>query len=124
MTTMRFFIAAALVGTTALGVALVPSDAQACGGCFAPNSTVTVVTAHRMAVAISPTQTTLWDQIQYAGAPEDFVWVLPVAGDTTVELADNAFFEGLEANTTVNMTGTFPPFFGCSDPCFDGDSFG
>jgi hypothetical protein len=112
---------AALLGAATAGLAMVPSDAEACGGCFAPNATVTVVTAHRMAVAISPTETTLWDQIQYAGSPEDFVWVLPVVGDTGAQLADNAFFEALSQGTTVNLQGTFPPFFGCSDPCSDSD---
>jgi hypothetical protein len=111
---------------SALGVGLLsfglstaaPNTAEACGGCFAPNDSVTVVTSHRMAVALSSTQTTLWDQIEYAGSPEDFVWVLPIRGEVLVELADNAFFEALSQVTTVNLQGTFPPLQTfCPDPC-------
>lgn len=94
----------------ALGaLALGSSPAYACGGCFAPTGQPSVVTAHRMAVSIGTRQTVLWDQFEYAGSPEDFVWVLPVAGsdDVTVELADNAFFGALQQNTQVQMTGPF-----------------
>ncbi|MCS6798237.1 MAG: DUF2330 domain-containing protein [Myxococcota bacterium] len=101
----------------AAAAAISPTRARACGGCFVQTEEVTVVTAHRMAVAISPTQTTLWDQIQYAGNPSDFVWVLPVAGTTLVELADNAFFEALERRTRIELRGVFAPPPTCPDPC-------
>jgi hypothetical protein len=81
-----------------------PDRASACGGCFAPVGSPTVVTRHQMAVALSPTQTTLWDQIEYAGDPEDFVWVLPVRGGVPVELAENAFFEAIEETTRIQLT--------------------
>jgi len=81
MTHLRNLTAvAALLGGIGLAMGLVPGDAQACGGCFAPVGQPTVVTAHRMAVSLSPRGTTLWDQIQYAGAPADFAWVLPIKG--------------------------------------------
>lgn len=103
----------------AAGLAAAPSPerADACGGCFGPSGQVTVATAHRMAVSISPTQTTLWDQIEYAGDPADFAWVLPIAGQMTVELADNAFFEALTAATQINLQGTFSGIGPCPDPC-------
>jgi len=102
-----------------LGVVLAPRDAHACGGCFGPVGQPTVVTAHRMAVSLSTSGTTLWDQIQYAGTPADFVWVLPIKGTMAVELADNAFFEALEQATQITMQGTFPPLppTTCPDPC-------
>ena len=51
---------------------LAPSDARACGGCFNPPTGMPApVTGHRMAIAMSPAGTTLWDQIQYAGEPDD-----------------------------------------------------
>jgi len=114
----------ALLGGIGAAAAIAPGDAAACGGCFAPVGQPTVVTAHRMAVSLSTSGTTLWDQIQYAGAPEDFVWVLPIKGTMAVELADNAFFEGLEAGTQISLRGTFPPLTPsfCSDPCYGGDS--
>lgn len=112
---------------TGLGSALVagvvtmaslPQRAQACGGCFGPTGTATVVTAHRMAMAISPTQSTLWDQFAYAGDATEFVWVLPSSPEARVEVADNRFFEQLEAATNVQLTGTFPPLQTfCPDPC-------
>ncbi|MFO0590441.1 MAG: DUF2330 domain-containing protein [Polyangiaceae bacterium] len=86
-------------------IPLVASDAHACGGCFLPaNGESTVVTAHRMALSISQQRTVLWDQIQYQGAPEEFAWVLPVKPGTTIELASDAFFEALDAGTTVHTS--------------------
>jgi MYXO-CTERM domain-containing protein len=109
---------AALTGVAALAGALgMPSDAEACGGCFAPTGSPTVVTRHQMAVALSPEQTTLWDQIEYAGDPEDFVWVLPVRDGAPVELADNAFFEALEQATRITLQAPTPPRTFCPDPC-------
>lgn len=98
-----------------------PRLAAACGGCFAPTGTPNIVTAHRMAVSLSATETTLWDQIQYAGAPADFVWVLPVAPSVEVQLADNAFFESLAQGTQLNLIAPLPP-----TPCFcaSGGGFG
>jgi hypothetical protein len=109
--------AVALAGAHAL---LDPPRALACGGCFAPTGTPNIVTAHRMAVAMGTRETTLWDQIRYAGSPEEFAWVLPVAPGTRVELADNAFFEALDRQTRITMTAPFPPL-----PCFgDAGGFG
>lgn len=108
------WLAAATVLATCTLIAL-PPRARACGGCFHPPPSVdasgaaTVVTAHRMAMAISPTQSTLWDQFAYSGDAEDFVWVLPASPEATVELADNRFFALLEARTDVLLTGRYAP---------------
>ena len=67
------------------GLVMAADKAEACGGCFAPPETVTELDSHRMVVALSPTQTTLWDQIQYQGNPSEFVWVLPVPSEQTVQ---------------------------------------
>ena len=104
----------ALAGLTSMAM---PAPARACGGCLTPPNPTgvpTPVTAHRMAVALSPRDTTLWDQIEYAGRPEDFVWVLPIAGTSTVELADNAFFEALTQTTQITMVAPAPPRTTCS----------
>ena len=106
----------------AAGIASVsmPGAAHACGGCLTPPNPTgvpTPVTAHRMAVALSPSGTTLWDQIEYAGRPEDFVWVLPITGTSSVELADNGFFESLQQTTQITMVAPLPPRTSCSDPC-------
>jgi hypothetical protein len=109
----------------ALGLGLfAPSDARACGGCFhPPEGSPSPVNGHRMAIAVSPSGTTLWDQIQYEGSPEDFVWVLPVMGTPMVEQADNGFFEVLVAATQIVMRAPAAPRTFCTDAC-DQYSFG
>ncbi|MBL9022130.1 MAG: DUF2330 domain-containing protein [Myxococcales bacterium] len=98
-----------LASPVALGVLaasvplLAPSEASACGGCFVPPATPTVVSGHRMVMSVSPTQSTLWDQIQYAGEPEEFAWVLPVKPGARIETASSAFFEVLEATTVTKI---------------------
>lgn len=95
----------------AVGVAWVmavlswPEEASACGACFAPAKDVTSVGAHRMAISVRANETILWDQIVYAGAPEDFVWVLPVMPGVEVEVADNAFFEALVDQARLQLDG-------------------
>ncbi|MCC6997259.1 MAG: DUF2330 domain-containing protein [Deltaproteobacteria bacterium] len=98
------------------GLVMAADNAQACGGCFAPPETVTELDSHRMVVALSPTQTTLWDQIQYQGNPSEFVWVLPVPSEqTVVDLAEGSFFDQLEEQTAPRIFA--PPssnrFGGC-----------
>ena len=79
---------AAIVALTAT-----PRVADACGGCFHQQVTAggetdsTVVTGHRMVMSISQTQSVLWDQIEYAGDPEEFSWVLPVKPGAVLELS-------------------------------------
>lgn len=86
-----------------------PRDAHACGGCYhRPSETEsTVVTGHRMVLSVSTTQTVLWDQIEYDGDPAEFAWVLPVKTGARVEVATDAFFEILDAATTVSVVS--PP---------------
>ncbi|MCS6798310.1 MAG: DUF2330 domain-containing protein [Myxococcota bacterium] len=118
MTRTQMIVAGIVMAAAVLVASIEPPKARACGGLFAPTSEEAVVTANRMALAISPTQTTLWSQIQYAGNPRDFVWVLPIAGTTLVELADNAFFEALERRTRIRLRGMFRPLVRtCPDPC-------
>lgn len=111
---LAFALLAPLAGSFALS-----TDAHACGGCVVPPETNTIVNAHRMALSISPTQTVLWDQIQYKGDPESFGWLLPVKEGATIELSTDAWFETLDAATTTNVSA--PPIncgggssgFGC-----------
>jgi hypothetical protein len=81
----------------------------ACGGCFSPPDVVTTVDGHRMVISLSPAETVLWDQIVYSGAPEDFVWVLPVPSELVkIELAEAAFFEQIDAATAPTVTPASP----------------
>lgn len=84
-------------------------DARACGGCFhaqpAPGTTqsTSVVTDHRMVVALGNNLTTLWDQIEYAGDPEEFAWVLPIRGGATVGLGSDEFINALDQQTAPTI---------------------
>ncbi|XYH93473.1 DUF2330 domain-containing protein [Sorangium sp. So ce1128] len=94
------FLALAVPAATLLP----PREALACGGCFAPPTQTTVVNAHRMVLSVSPVQSVLWDQIQYAGDPSEFAWVLPVKRGATIQVGSDAWFETLDAATSVRIT--------------------
>jgi len=109
---MPFRASSLILGAAAVlaSLSLASNDANACGGCFHeppdpvdPRSQSTVVTGHRMAVSISTERTVLWDQISYAGDPQEFAWVLPVKPGATLSLAADAFFEALEGATATNI---------------------
>src|SRR5258708_38499989 len=103
-----------LAGAFAAGVALVATtarDSRACGGCFTRpplSQNGTVVTDHRMVFAVSPTQTTLYDQIQYSGSPSDFGWVLPIHGKVTLGVSSDLLFSTL--NQVTQTTIIAPPY--------------
>jgi uncharacterized protein DUF2330 len=93
-------------------------DAAACGGCFVPPEENTQVTGHRMLLSVSPTETTLWDQITYTGNPSSFAWILPTKGIVEVGLSSDALFAFVEQATTVTVA---PPPLNCPGPpdgCF------
>jgi hypothetical protein len=78
------------------------SVAEACGGCFQPpvvTEKSTVVTDHRMVLSVGNGKSTLYDQFRYQGRPEDFAWVLPIAGEVEVGISSDALFAGLDALT-------------------------
>lgn len=115
---MRLFPLGAALAAFTVALALPPRSALACGGCFVPPPTQgaehgTVVTAHRMALAISSEETTLWDQVRYAGSPAEFAWVLPVKPGARVEVATDALFDVLDAATQTLVT---PPLLECQGP--------
>jgi MYXO-CTERM domain-containing protein len=99
-------------GTLAASVgflATTAGDSRACGGCFHPPSqNATVVTDHRMVFAVSPTQTTLYDQIEYSGSPSDFGWVLPIHGKVTLGVSSDLLFSTL--NQVTQTTILAPPY--------------
>lgn len=104
---MRPFIATLLLGGALLGT----ERADACGGCFGPPTSLTTVTGHRMAFAVSDERTVLWDQFEYSGSPEDFSWVLPVLPGAYLEASTDAWFEALE---TVTQTRVVAPPLNCA----------
>ena len=92
-----------------------PARAEACGGCFVQQTERTVVTDHRMALAVSPEQTVLWDQIRYSGDPAEFAWVLPVRSGATIQLSNDEFFAALDASSQPVVRGpaTYGGGYGC-----------
>ena len=95
--------------------------AHACGGCVAPPGTFTAVDSHRMVVKLGIDESILWDQFIYSGAPEEFAWVLPVPSkDTVVELADAAFIDVMDEETSPRIlapacAGAAAAGCGCGD---------
>ncbi|WP_437313376.1 DUF2330 domain-containing protein [Sorangium sp. So ce385] len=101
---MKLRLLALLTLAVPAATLLSPREALACGGCFAPPTETTVVNAHRMVLSVSPVQSVLWDQIQYSGDPREFAWVLPVKPGATIEVGSDAWFETLDAATSVRIT--------------------
>lgn len=114
---MRKALLASALGATVALVAATARDARACGGCFhPPTESGTVITDHRMIFAVSPQQTTLYDEIQYQGSPSSFAWVLPIHGTVAVALSSDILFQAIDqATTTTIVAPTLPacPSCGC-----------
>src|SRR5580693_1219644 len=88
--------------------------ASACGGCFhPPTQTFSDITDERMLLAVSTTQTTLYDQIEYSGSPTSFAWVLPIHGTVTVGLSADILFGSID---TLTATQINPPPQNCPTP--------
>lgn len=104
-------------------------DAKACGGCFHPppgpvEVESSVVTDHRMAFSLSPTQTVLWDQIRYTGSPANFAWVLPVHAGARIELSHDEWIASLDASTQTVVTGPVRSCGGAPPPENSGGAVG
>jgi hypothetical protein len=67
-----------------------------------------VVTDHRMIFSVSPTQTTLYDQIRYSGSPSDFAWVLPIHGTVGLGVSSDLLFSVLDQQTQTTILA--PPY--------------
>jgi hypothetical protein len=95
----------AFLSATALLSLAMERDASACGGCFhPPTQNVSDITDERMLLAVSPTQTSLYDQIRYSGNPASFAWVLPIHGTVNVALSADVLFDSIDALTTTQIT--------------------
>ena len=93
----------------AVGLLGASGAADACGGMFCDNGggggqVVIAADSHRMVVSLSPTESTLWDQIRFRGRPAEFVWVLPVPSEEArLELSDSTFFDQLDNQTSPRV---------------------
>jgi hypothetical protein len=92
-------------------------QAAACGGCFhpprPPTQTASDITDERMLLSVSPQESTLYDQIRYAGTPSSFAWVLPIHGTVDVGLSADVLFDSMDA---VTATQIIPPTLNCPSP--------
>ena len=110
------------MSAAALALGLAERDAAACGGCFTPPTQVASdITDERMLLSVSPTQTTLYDQIRYVGNPASFAWVLPIHGTVDVGLSADVLFDSIDALTATQIVS--PPR-NCPSPPSDCRSFG
>jgi MYXO-CTERM domain-containing protein len=86
--------------------------ASACGGCFQPppppTQTASDITDERMLLTVSPTQTTLYDQIHYSGNPASFAWVLPIHGTVNVGLSADVLFGSVDLLTQTTIQSPPP----------------
>ena len=100
------FVLAISVVTSALAIAGA-RQAAACGGCFhpprPPTQTASDITDERMLLTVSPMQSTLYDQIRYAGTPSSFAWVLPIHGTVEVGLSADVLFDSMDAVTATQI---------------------
>jgi hypothetical protein len=115
-----------LIGLATAAAIVVAGEhrAAACGGCFhPPTQNVTDITDERMLLAVSTTQSTLYDQIRYSGNPSSFAWVLPIHGTVNVGLSADVLFDSIDALTTTQIV---PPEPNCPSPnnCFRGGGTG
>ena len=111
-----------LLGVLTLAAAVhAPSEASACGGgtfyeVEVSDDETIATTGHRVVIAMSKTQTVLWDQIEFAGAPEDFAWIYPVKAGARLELAADAWLEALDSGTAKIVRSP-------EDYCYEGGDY-
>jgi len=92
-------------------VTVAERPAHACGGCInatpvaGGSQSPSVVTDHRIVLSLSAKSTTLWDQLEYAGDPDGFAWVLPVSGEFTLGVGSDRFVDTLDQLTAPTIQG-------------------
>ncbi|MBV9947743.1 MAG: DUF2330 domain-containing protein, partial [Myxococcales bacterium] len=115
---MNRFASSRGIALAALGALAATSSAtrpaSACGGCFhPPTQTASDISDERMLLSVSTKQTTLYDQIRYAGQPSSFAWVLPIHGTVDVGLSADVLFASVDALTQTTIVA---PALNCPAP--------
>ena len=59
-----------------------------------------------MLLAVSTTQSTLYDQITYSGNPSSFAWVLPIHGTVDVGLSADVLFDSMDVLTQTQINAS------------------
>jgi len=99
--TMLQRLASVLVSSAVLATA---TSAHAFGGWMAQALSYPV--EQRVAVAVTPTRTTVWTSVRFDGSASPAALVLPVPPGFAAAVASDAWFEALEASTAPRI---FPP---------------
>jgi hypothetical protein len=116
---MRLHVLLGALGLGVLSIAALAKPAEACGGCFQPPSqSGDVITDEKMIFRVTPQATTLFDEIEYAGNPASFGWVLPIRGPVTVGLSSDLLFQALESATATTIIA--PQIQPCACACANG----
>jgi hypothetical protein len=82
----------------ALGAALTPAAALACGGLFCNTAQPVNQAAERVLFAVEGDHVTMHVRITYQGPPTDFGWLLPVPRGVVTELSSETLFARLDQN--------------------------
>ena len=109
--------AATALASAAAALLISPPQAFACGGLFcnaAPTEAPLPVdqSGERVLFEVDEERTTAHVHIAYAGEPDAFAWVVPVAGVPTVEDSSVELLDAYDQATAT--TATLPPGLGCS----------
>jgi hypothetical protein len=113
------------VAASALALLGGERKAAACGGCFhPPTQTASDITDERMLLSVSQAQTTLYDQIRYAGSPTSFAWVLPIHGTVTVGLSADVLFDSVDELTATQIIAPNVQCPGIPQSCQGQGAFG
>jgi len=115
----------------ALSVAWLGSsrEAQACGGCFSPSTAqtdeVVVQDAERVYFHRDEATklTTVWVEVRYAGAAQDFGWVLPLPKQPKVGTGPRHFFDMLDKRWGQRFETKYLPAENCRS-AWDGCLYG
>ncbi|MFO0612195.1 MAG: DUF2330 domain-containing protein [Polyangiaceae bacterium] len=114
MTRPRFlFGALALVAAAAS----LPMTALASGGVFTSSQGAMTVTDHKVAISLSATSTSIWDELHYTGAPADFAWVMPVKGQAELAVGGGYVFSMLDEYSPVLASSPYIHCYCNDDEC-------
>ncbi len=114
-----------------LGTALLAAQtAWACGGCFSmtpppppgqQDQQYVVQDAERVLFVQDPAtkKATVWVEVRYTGAAQDFGWVLPLPKQPKVSVGSRYIFDRLDQQTAPRFQSTYGGQENCRDP-YDG----
>ena len=92
---------ARFLAAAALGLAVQPGAARACGGLFCNNATPVVQQGERILFALDGDATVMDVRITYGGPPQEFGWLLPVPRGVETSLGSEQAFQLLDGYAPI-----------------------